>query len=87
LLSILIVDDYAAIRTAIRNRFDNCAGFVICGEAIDGLDAIEKARNLRLDLILLDMSVPRMNGVEAASVLKGLLPNSASSPSPCMPTP
>jgi len=73
--SILIVDDYAAIRAAVRARFATCSGFVICGEAVDGLDAIEKAATLKPDLILLDMSMPRMNGVEAASVLKGLLPN------------
>ena len=72
--TVLIVDDYPAIRRAIRARFASCSELVVCGEAVDGLDAIEKARELKPDLILLDMSMPRMNGVEAASVLKGLLP-------------
>jgi DNA-binding NarL/FixJ family response regulator len=74
LSTILIVDDYPSIRAAIRARFADCLGLVVCGEAINGLDAIEKARVLRPDLILLDISMPGMNGVEAASVLKGLLP-------------
>ena len=72
--TILIVDDYPSIRAAIRARFSACAGLVVCGEAVDGLDAIEKARALKPDLILLDISMPGIGGVEAASVLKGLLP-------------
>lgn len=46
----------------------------MCGEAADGVDAIEKAIKLKPDLILLDLSMPRMNGLYLASVLKGLLP-------------
>jgi DNA-binding NarL/FixJ family response regulator len=42
----------------------------VCGEAIDGVDAIEKTRNLKPDLIILDLSMPRMNGLETARVLK-----------------
>lgn len=47
----------------------------ICGEAVDGMDAIEKATQLNPDLILLDLSMPRMNGKEAASVLKRRMPD------------
>ena len=75
MLTILIVDDYAAVRTAIRARFAMSAGLVVCGEAADGVDAIDQARKLKPDLILLDISMPRMNGVQAASILKGLLPD------------
>lgn len=46
----------------------------MCGEAADGVDANEKAIKLKPDLILLDLSMPRMNGLDLASVLKGLLP-------------
>ena len=74
--SILIVDDYATIRSAIRARLESCPGFVVCGEAVDGTDAIGKAIKLNPDVILLDLAMPGMNGVEAASVLKGLLPHS-----------
>ena len=56
LLSILIVDDHAAIRAAVRARLESCSGFTVCGEAANGLDAVEKARELKPDLILLDIS-------------------------------
>jgi DNA-binding NarL/FixJ family response regulator len=73
--SILIVDDYPTIRSAVRARLETCPGFVVCGEAVDGTDAIGKAIKLKPDVILLDLAMPGMNGVEAASVLKGLLPH------------
>jgi DNA-binding NarL/FixJ family response regulator len=73
--SILIVDDYSAIRTAIRVRVESCAELAVCGEAADGSEAIAKALRLRPDLVILDLSMPRMNGLETASVLKTLLPN------------
>jgi DNA-binding NarL/FixJ family response regulator len=72
--TVLIADDYAAARSAIRARFENYSGFIVCGEAVDGADAIEKALKLHPDLILLDLAMPNLNGVEAASVLKGLQP-------------
>jgi DNA-binding NarL/FixJ family response regulator len=67
--SILIVDDNPAIRQAVRRGFEGRNGFEVCGEAIDGRDAIEKARLLKPDLIILDFSMPVMNGLEAAAVL------------------
>ena len=73
--SVLIVDDYAAIRRAIRVGLERHSEFSVCGEAVDGLDAIEKATKLKPDLILLDLSMPRMSGMEAASILKRLMPN------------
>jgi DNA-binding NarL/FixJ family response regulator len=68
LLSILIVDDHAAIRAAVRGRLGSCSGFTVCGEAVDGLDAIEKARELKPDLILLDISA-KPEGVECVRIL------------------
>jgi DNA-binding NarL/FixJ family response regulator len=70
---ILIVDDNAAIRTVSRFLLDT-AEFKVCGEAIDGRDAIEKARELRPDLIVLDLAMPRMNGLDAARELTNLMP-------------
>jgi DNA-binding NarL/FixJ family response regulator len=61
--------------TAVGNGTDESQiDFEGCGEAADGVDALEKAKELKPDLILLDLAMPRMNGVEAASVLKGLMP-------------
>jgi DNA-binding NarL/FixJ family response regulator len=71
---ILIVDDLPQIRKLIRDYLEEERDFRICGEAIDGFDAIDKARNLKPDLIILDASMPRMNGIEAAPKLKKLLP-------------
>jgi DNA-binding NarL/FixJ family response regulator len=72
--TVLIVDDYPAVRSAIRAGLERYSGFFISGEAVDGVDAIEKATKLKPDLILLDLSMPRMNGMETASVLKRLMP-------------
>jgi DNA-binding NarL/FixJ family response regulator len=70
---ILIADDSATARKAIR-VYLNQRNFEVCGEAIDGVDALEKATELEPALILLDLRMPRMNGVEAASVLRGRMP-------------
>jgi DNA-binding NarL/FixJ family response regulator len=74
---ILIVDDLEQIRKLIRAYLDEETEFLVCGEASDGLDAIDKAQNLKPDLIILDASMPRMNGIEAAPQLKKLLPETA----------
>jgi DNA-binding NarL/FixJ family response regulator len=71
---ILIADDSATARKAIRAYLTQ-QSFEVCGEAIDGVDALEKATELEPALILLDLRMPRMNGVEAASVLRGRMPN------------
>jgi DNA-binding NarL/FixJ family response regulator len=73
--TVLIVDDYPAVRSAIRAGLERYSGFFVCGEAADGVDAIEKATKLKPDFILLDLSMPRMSGTEAASILKRLMPH------------
>ena len=72
---VLLVDDNAIVRSAVRPLFDSHRRFVICGEAEHGREAIEKASSLRPDLIILDMSMPVMNGLEAAPLLIKILPN------------
>jgi DNA-binding NarL/FixJ family response regulator len=71
---ILIVDDFEPIRKAIRTFFESRSGFEVCGEAVDGLDAIQKAQDLKPDLIIIDLSMPQMSGIEAAPILKKMLP-------------
>src|ERR1700736_5947987 len=63
--NILIVDD-----SFVESR----THFEVCGEAVNGLDAIEKARTLHPALIVMDFSMPVMNGLEAGAVLKAMLP-------------
>jgi CheY-like chemotaxis protein len=72
--SILIADDSASVRASIRGTLE-AYGYVVCGEAKQGLEAIERATELKPDLILLDFAMPTMNGVEAAAVLKRLMPD------------
>jgi CheY-like chemotaxis protein len=72
--SIFIVDDSSDIRAGIRRQLE-VSGFEVCGEAGDGIDALDKLSRLRPDLIILDMSMPRMNGVDAARQLKYMCPN------------
>jgi len=74
LASVLIVDDHPAIRRALRAAFEGQPGFTVCGEAEDGFDAISKAKRLAPDLIVLDLRMPVMDGLEAARELKKLFP-------------
>ena len=70
--SILIVDDNPQVRKIVHTHFDCETHFKVCGEAIDGVDAIEKARQLHPDLIILDASMPNMSGLQAAPVLRAM---------------
>jgi DNA-binding NarL/FixJ family response regulator len=72
--SILIADDNGAVRKIARLFLESQMDLEVCGEAVDGVDAIEKAKQLKPDLVVMDLAMPRMNGVEAALVLKGLMP-------------
>ena len=75
--SVLIVDDNAFVRKALRGIFKREEDFVVCGEAENGSEAVEKAQQLRPDAIVLDLSMPVMNGLEAARILKKLMPSVA----------
>ena len=72
--SVLIVDDNAFIRKALCELFERESDFEVCGEAENGKQGIEEAQRLRPDLIVLDLSMPVMNGFDAARVLKRLMP-------------
>jgi DNA-binding NarL/FixJ family response regulator len=70
---ILLVDDSPAIRRGLRREFER-AGWVVCGEAVDGREAIVKAEQLQPQVILLDLAMPGINGLTAARHLKRVLP-------------
>jgi two-component system, chemotaxis family, chemotaxis protein CheY len=72
--SVMIVDDSAAVRDVLVRLFSE-GGFEVCGVAGNGLEAIEKAPGLNPGLIVMDISMPVMNGIEAARIFKQILPN------------
>jgi DNA-binding NarL/FixJ family response regulator len=71
---ILIADNNACIRKIIRTFLEGEAGLKVCGEAVDGYDVIDKAKQLKPDLIILELALPRMNGLAAAQTLKKMNP-------------
>jgi len=71
---ILIVDDSLNVRRRLRANLELNTELQICGEAADGLEAIDAAVILRPDLIILDLCMPRMNGIDAAAALHRILP-------------
>jgi CheY-like chemotaxis protein len=71
--TVLVVDDSPVVRKAIENAFLS-DGFKICVEAENGKEGIEVAKQCRPDLIILDLSMPVMNGLEAAPILRKLFP-------------
>jgi CheY-like chemotaxis protein len=72
--TILIVDDYPAVRRVLRGLLENRLCSVVCIEATNGFDAITKAKMSCPDLIILDLSMPKMNGLEAATILRKTMP-------------
>ncbi len=75
-IRILVVDDFEPWRTVIRRILGRRNCVQIVGEACDGLEAVQKARNLKPDLILLDIAMPRLNGVEAARQIREVVADS-----------
>ena len=59
----------------IKNVLAGRTDIAVCGEAANGLEAVEKAKTLKPDLVLLDLAMPEMNGAETASVLKMTVPD------------
>jgi two-component system, chemotaxis family, chemotaxis protein CheY len=72
--TVLIVDDNQFVRQALSKIFESEGDFEVCGEAEDGRQAIAAVMCLHPDLVILDMSMPVMNGLDAARVLRALLP-------------
>jgi len=73
---ILIVDDHLLLRKAVRRLLESRSEFEVCGEAEDGAQAVEKAAELKPDVVILDISMPKMNGFEAARQIKVVSPHS-----------
>jgi DNA-binding NarL/FixJ family response regulator len=73
-IRILIADDDIAIRRLLRRLLEERSGWEVCGEAVNGEDAVAKASELSPDLVILDLAMPQMNGLRAASEISGQYP-------------
>ena len=75
-LRILVADDNEVLRKGICSLLQSQEGWTVCGQAVDGRDAVQKAMELKPDIILLDVSMPLLNGFEAARTIHSNLPTS-----------
>jgi DNA-binding NarL/FixJ family response regulator len=74
-LRILIIDDSSQVRDIMRKVFECEPGWLVCGEACNGKEGIEMAESVHPNLIILDLSMPVMNGLEAAKILNHSMPS------------
>ena len=77
MLRILIADDHEVARRGIRSLLESHPGWEVCAEAKDGRDAVELATRIKPDLVLLDIGMPNLNGLEAARQILAITPNVA----------
>ena len=74
-IRVLVVDDFEPFRRSIHNILSDYS-FQIIGQATDGLEAVQKSADLQPDLILLDIGLPQLNGIEAAKQISKVAPHS-----------
>ena len=74
-MRLLIVDDHEVVRRGVRALLLEHPDYEVCGEAVDGQDALDKARELKPDVIVMDVSMPRLNGLEATRQVRSILPD------------
>jgi CheY-like chemotaxis protein len=69
MVRILIADDHAVVRQGIRSLLQNHLGWEICGEASDGRQAVDMAKQLKPDIVVMEIGMPNLNGLEAARLM------------------
>src|ERR1700730_3141299 len=72
----LVVDDYQPFRRFICSTMEQRLGLQVIGEASDGLEAVQKSEELQPDLVVLDLGLPKLNGIEAARQIRERSPAS-----------
>jgi DNA-binding NarL/FixJ family response regulator len=73
-MRILVADDHEAVRRGLRALLETQQEWRVCGEAEDGRDAVEKAKALKPDVVILDISMPNLSGFGAARLIKEFCP-------------
>ncbi len=73
-MRILVVDDHESVRRAVVDLLSSRTGFEVCGEAEEGSEALQKVQDLLPDIILLDISMPGLDGLEVARLLRQRVP-------------
>ena len=74
-IRILLVDDHELVRNNLRNLLATAPDFTVVSEASGGFEAIRKAEEFQPDVVLLDVSIPELNGLQAAPLIKKIAPN------------
>jgi DNA-binding NarL/FixJ family response regulator len=74
-LQILVADDHELVRKGVRAVLAEHAGWTVCGEAVNGRQAVAMAKELHPDVIVMDISMPELNGLEATRQIHKALPN------------
>ena len=75
MIRVLIADDFADTRTVLRAALETSPQIRVCGEATCGEEAVDQAKELKPDAVVLDLRMPSGNGIEAASRISDVLPN------------
>lgn len=73
-LRIMVVDDHEVVRKGLRTTLESRHGWTVCGEAADGREAVQRAQELKPDIVVMDLTMPELNGLEATRKILRTLP-------------
>jgi DNA-binding NarL/FixJ family response regulator len=72
---VLVVDDHAVVRSGLKHLLEEQPGVEVCSEATTGVEAVENVKKAKPDMVLLDLTMPDMNGLDAARQIREISPN------------